>query len=183
MSDTVTIALLAAGCFVLWLILHRRKLTARRATAAAMPAAAPGWFAPCEPAEPITRTHSLLTRAAFSPKWHQEHGWPARATEHFPAVGEIDRESICLTVHVLATYKGNGLPNFEITETVKNPPELVLVSLQPDGPWRIESMFEIGAGILERARKDLPNGYASLPDAMSVDICMELTGSMPRNER
>lgn len=183
MSDTLIIACLAAGCFVLWLFLGRRR----------KPAPAPSFFiapeATMEPrnhgrpirraapiGEPVSRTYTLVTSAGFSPAWHNEKGWPAKAVEYFPDMGPIEIEKIQLTADVTATYKGPGLADLELHEIVKDPPELTLKSLQPAPQERIKAAFEIGAGILERAKKDLPDGYAQIPETVSVDICMELTG-------
>lgn len=207
MSDAMIIALITAGCFVLWLFLHRRKpvLAPRNKTTADAPDN--GWFSPLaeedaahdahiggdtrgrfafqggrlrpykpEPTESVDRDYTFIASVALSPAWHNENGWPAMAMEYFPFSGSINAESIRLTAIVRALYEGMDLPDKEISETVPNPPEVLLRSLHASGHDRIKATFEIGAGIAERARKDIPVGYNQSPKSVSVDIRMELTG-------
>ena len=188
MSDRLIIAFLAAGCFVLWLFLQRRK-SAPTAPAATLDA---GWFAPSDeyddaapgsggvstapsPASSAERDYNFIATAVLSPAWHNENGWPAVAVEYFPLVAAIKTESIRLTAIVRALYEGPNLPDKELSETISSPPEVMLRSLHASGR-RLKASFEIGAGITERARQDLPPEYNQIAKSVSVDIRLELTG-------
>lgn len=203
MSDSVIIALVAAGCFILWLLLHWRKSMPASQNKTPADASDNGWFAPSGeedaaheshsrgmlsvqggrlkpytpvPTEPVERNYTFIASVALSPAWHNEKGWPAVAMEYFPFSGSINAESIRLTAIVRALYEGPDLPDKEISETVPNPPEVVLRSLHASGHDRIKATFEIGAGVTERARKDIPANYNQSPKSVGVDIRMEFTG-------
>ncbi len=199
MSDSVIIALLAAGCFVLWMLFRGRKPSAVKISNHDQPDV--GWFAPTSedalqegyiqgvagadgrlnherpsPASTVSRKYTFIATAVLSPAWHNEQGWPAVAVEHFPFAGQISTESIRLTAIVRSLYEGPDLPDKEISETVPNPPEVLLRSLHASGQERIKAVFEIADGVARRARNDLPDKYNATPKSISVDIRMEFTG-------
>lgn len=176
MSDATIIALIFAGCFVLWLILQRRRPSPLEPILATKWPSAAGLPPPQRPAAvDLPRTYTLATSAVLSPDWHTANGWPAVAVEYFPSLGSFAIDDIKLTAHVEATYDSPDLPDLKLQEGVENPPEIVLVSLQQADEARIKARFSIGAGILERANK-APAGYQLPPKSVSVDICMTVIG-------
>ncbi len=208
MSDSVIIALVAAGCFILWLFLRRQNPMLAPQNKTPADASDNGWFTPSGeedaahdahlgeshsrgmlsvqggrlkpytpvPTESVDRNYTFIASVALSPAWHNEKGWPAVAMEYFPFSGSINAESIRLTAIVRALYESPDLPDKEISEIVPNPPEVLLRSLHASGHDRIKATFEIGAGITERARKDIPTNYNQNPTSVGVDIRMEFTG-------
>lgn len=168
MSDTLIIALLAAGCFVLWLFIGRRKPAAQSAET---PNTKPG----TEPRPINLKCEAIST---FSPAYHNKKGWPAFAIEMLPPAGNVGVQGVTFTEHVIATYNHNG-ETLTVEETVDGGDDIELVGLHDEvtehSPHpRCKVVLAVHETILERTKA--PEGYDPLPTCITVHIGMELTG-------
>lgn len=168
MSDPLIISLLAAGCFVLWLFLHRRNRVATNTT-------------PAPKREPRPLHLKCETVSTFSPAYHNKKGWPAAAIEMLPPIGgNAEVEDITFTEHVIATYGRTDIDEtLTVEETIDGGPDIELVGLQDEvtehSPHpRCKVVLAVNKSVLERTKA--PDGFDPTPTCITVMIGMELTG-------
>lgn len=124
--------------------------------------------------------------------------WPVIAIEDFPAFDEFDPARGELTEFVSATYAGPDDKTITLSEVITDAADVVFAeicgmdkkvrlgltgpafnkatdfSTWPEQPYRAK--FSIQRSVLERARKDLPDGFDPMPVCMTVKIHLALFG-------